>query len=313
MPEKGIKLSPREEILTYEEILLIADIMAQLGIRKIRLTGGEPLLRENILELTSGLSRIDGVKSLSITTNGILLEEYLEGLKEAGISGINISLDSLDPEKYRKITRGGDVNKVIRSVDKAIGMGFESLKINVVLGSFLDPEDIRDFLRWADDKVLDIRFIEMMPVSGLDQVECSSKNISIGMPEKGIRVESILKIMESAGDIKKVNKIKGYGPAEYYRLKGSRGNIGLIRNEERSCCWCNRIRITPMGLLKLCLFSGESLDLKKKIRQGVSEKKIKDDIISFIKKKPKDRNTTEIDCKPEEKNKIPGLMNKIGG
>jgi cyclic pyranopterin phosphate synthase len=133
------------------------------------------------------------------------------------------------------------------------------------------------------------------------------------MPEKGIRVESILKIMESAGDIKKVNKIKGYGPAEYYRLKGSRGNIGLIRNEERSCCWCNRIRMTPLGLLRLCLFSGESLDLKKKIRQGVSEKKIKDDIISFIKKKPKDRNTGDIDCKPEERNKIPGLMNKIGG
>jgi cyclic pyranopterin phosphate synthase len=242
-----------------------------------------------------------------------LLEEYLKGLKEAGIRGINISLDSLDPKKYRKITRGGDMRKVIRSIDKAISMGFESLKINVVLGSFLDAEDIRDFLRWSDDKGLDIRFIEMMPVTGLDQVECSSKNISGDIPERGYGIDSILKIMESVGDIEKVNEIKGYGPAEYYRLKGSRGNIGLIRNEERNCYWCNRIRMTPLGLLRLCLFSSGSLDLKKKIRQGVSEKKIKDDIISFIKKKPKDRNTGDIDCKPEERNKIPGLMNKIGG
>ena len=119
--------------------------------------------------------------------------------------------------------------------------------------------------------------------------------------------------MEEAGEVEKSDEIKGHGPAEYYRIKGSRGNIGLIRNEEERCYWCNRVRITPQGFLKLCLFSGASLDLKKSIRQGVSEKKIKDDIINFIKKKPKDRNTGDLDCKPDERNKIPGLMNKIGG
>ena len=137
MPEKGIRLAGREELLTYEEILKMVGILAQLGIRKLRLTGGEPLLRDNILDLISGLSRIQGIEKLSITTNGILLDKYLEGLKQAGISGINISMDSLDPVKYSEITRGGQLDKVTAALERALGMGFESIKINAVLGSFL--------------------------------------------------------------------------------------------------------------------------------------------------------------------------------
>lgn len=313
MPEKGIRLARREDLLTYEEMLIIANIMAQLGIRKIRLTGGEPLIRENITGFISKLSLIKDIKKISITTNGILLGKYLEGLKEAGVSGINISLDSLDPEKYRKITRGGEMKNVTGVIEKAVGMGFESIKVNVVLGNFLDINDVRDFIAWVDEKGLDVRFIEMMPVFGLDQVECSSKIIPGDIPEKKVVINTILKAMKETGEVQKVSEIRGHGPAEYYRIKGSRGTIGLIRNEEKNCFYCNRVRITPLGKLKLCLFSEAGLDLKKSIRQGVSEKKIKDDIIGFIKRKPKDRNAEDIDCKPEERNKIPGPMNRIGG
>ena len=313
MPEKGIHLAKKKELLTYEEILKIVNVLAQLGIRKLRLTGGEPLLRDNILDFISGFSCIEGMERISITTNGVLLNRYLEGLKRSGISGINISVDCLDPEKYGMITRGGDLDRVLEAVEGALEMGFESIKINVVLSSFLEDNDIRDFIRWSMEREMDIRFIEMMPVSELDLVECNSKNISGKMVKESIGFDSIFDIMQEFGDISPLKDARGFGPAVYYRIKGSRGNIGLIQNQKESCFYCNRIRITPLGQLRLCLFSDVGLDLKKSLRSRVSEKKIKDDIIDFIKKKPRDRDTGIIDCRKEDRNKVPDLMNRIGG
>ncbi|MCG9479219.1 MAG: GTP 3',8-cyclase MoaA [Actinomycetia bacterium] len=313
MPEKGIRLAGREEVLTYEELLKVVDILAQLGIRKLRITGGEPLLRDNILGLISGISRIEGIEKISITTNGILLSKYLEGLRQAGISGINISMDSLDPVKYSKITRGGQLYKVITALERALDMGFESIKINSVLGSFLGTGDIRDFIKWSIEKKIDIRFIEMMPVALLEEVECTSKNILKTRTHESIPADTIFDVMKEFGEIESLKDKKGYGPAVYFKIKGAKGAIGLIRNQEESCFYCNRIRITPLGLLKLCLFSDNGLDLTRSIRHGVSEKNIKDDIIMFVNKKPKSRNSNNTGCSPEDKKKIPDLMNRIGG
>ena len=312
MPEEGIKLAGKNELLTYEEILRIAGIMGQLGISKLRLTGGEPLLREDILDLVSGLAEIENIKSISLTTNGVLLGKYLDHLYRLGIRSINISLDSLDGDNYREITRGGDIRKVTGAINKAIDMGFDRIKINVVVSNTLKPEDIEGFMKWSLEKPLDIRFIEMMPVMDLDRVECNAGPIARNRDQLQINMEQIFTIMEKYGPCHKLEEKRGFGPAKYYKIEGSRGHIGFIANDINSCFYCNRIRITPLGILRLCLFSGDGLDLKGMLRDEVSEKNIKNAIIDFIEKKPKDRNSNGV-CGPGEKSKIPGFMNKIGG
>ncbi|TET52432.1 MAG: GTP 3',8-cyclase MoaA [Actinomycetota bacterium] len=312
MPGEGIRLAGKDELLTYEEILKIVRIFGGLGIRKLRLTGGEPLLRDDILELVSGLAKLKDIESISITTNGILLEKYLEKLYRSGIDSTNISLDSLDGDNYREITRGGDMERVISAINKAVDIGFKRVKVNVVINSALKPEDIEGFIRWIMEKPLDIRFIEMMPVMDLDSVECSVSSIAEDQEQPRIDMDQILSIMEKYGPCRKLEEKRGFGPAEYYKIEGSRGNIGFIVNDINSCFYCNRIRITPMGILRLCLFSDDGLDLRKMLRGKVSENEIKNTIIDFIEKKPKDRNSNG-NCGPGEKSKIPGFMNKIGG
>lgn len=312
MPGEGIRLAGREELLTYEEILKTVKIFGDLGIRRLRLTGGEPLLRDDISELISGLSGLKDIEDISITTNGILLKKYLERLYRSGISGINISLDSLDGKRYRQITRGGDIKKVIDSINEAVGIGIKRVKVNVVLSSALKTEDIEGFVRWATEKPLDIRFIEMMPVMDIYSAECSTGSTMENVERPGIGMEQILSIMKKAGHCSKLDEKRGFGPAEYYKIDGSRGNIGFIKNDMDACFYCNRIRVTPMGILRLCLFSNEGLDLKEMLRGGFPEKNIKDAIISFIGEKPRDRNSSSS-CRPGGKSKIPGFMNRIGG
>jgi cyclic pyranopterin phosphate synthase len=182
----------------------------------------------------------------------------------------------------------------------------------VVLSSVLKTEDIEGFIRWVMEKPLDIRFIEMMPVMDIDSIECSAGSIMEDGEQPMIGMEQILSIMKKAGPYTKLDEKRGFGPAEYYKIEGSRGNIGFIKNDGDSCFYCNRIRITPMGILRLCLFSDEGLDLKEMLRGEFSENNIKTAIISFIEKKPKDRNSSSS-CRPGEKSRIPGFMNKIGG
>jgi cyclic pyranopterin phosphate synthase len=312
MPGDGIRLAGKDELLTYEEILKIVRILGELGIRKLRLTGGEPLLRDDILELISGLAKIKDIENISITTNGILLEKYLEQLYRSGIESVNISLDSLDRGNYREITRGGDIRRVISAINKAVDIGLKRVKVNVVISNALKTEDIERFIKWTMEKPLDIRFIEMMPVMDLDSVECSAGSKTGDGEQPRIDMDQILSIMKKYGPYRKLEEKRGFGPAEYYKVEGSRGNIGFIANDINSCFYCNRIRITPMGILRLCLFTSDGLDLKEMLRDEVSEKNIKDAIIDFIEKKPKDRNSNGV-CGPGEKSKIPGFMNKIGG
>jgi len=310
MPEKGIKLLDRRELLTFEEILRAVRILSELGIKKIRLTGGEPLLRDNILNLIEGIRNIPGIEDISLTTNGILLRKFLKDLYSAGIRKINVSMDSLDPKKYREITRGGDLTKVLEAIESSVEMGFESVKINVVLTSLFDQKDSLEFIKFAIEKPVSIRFIEMMSISGLDTVECSSNLINIDKPKVDIR--SIFESMNKFGKYSKIKEPLGFGPAVYYRINGSKGKIGFIINKRDSCFYCNRIRLTPSGNIKLCLFSSSEIDIKEELREGTDNERIKKLIKSFIKRKPKDRNSN-IKCEVGSDLKIASFMNKIGG
>jgi cyclic pyranopterin phosphate synthase len=310
MSEKGINLMDRRELLTFEEILEVVRILSELGIKKIRLTGGEPLLRDNILDLIQSIRSIPKIEDISLTTNGTLLDRFLKDIYRAGIRRINISMDSLDPKKYREITRGGDLSKVLAAVKRSIYMGFESVKINVVLTSLFDCEDSLEFIKLAMEEPVSVRFIEMMPISGLDTVECSSNLINIDKPKVDIR--SIFESMNKFGKYRKIKEPLGFGPAVYYRINGSKGKIGFIINKRESCHYCNRIRLTPKGTIKLCLFSSSELDIKKELRGGSDSDRMKKIIRDFVRGKPKDRNHN-MSCKRKNDLQIGSSMNKIGG
>ena len=312
MPEKGIKLLDKRELLTFGEILKVVKILSGLGIKKIRFTGGEPLLRDNIIELINDIKNIAGIEDLAITTNGILLGRFLKDLHKAGIRRINISMDSLDPEKYRMITRGGDLQEVLEVIEDSMEMGFESIKINTVLTGLLDRKDSLDLIKFALEKPVSIRFIEMMPVSGLDTIECGS-NLYRSTGKARINMESILRSMGEFGKVRSVKESERYGPAIYYKIDGGKGRIGFIVNESKICFYCNRIRLTPKGTLRYCLFSERELDIKRKLRDdGFDDESIRAMLKGFIKKKPKDRNYN-ISCKRENEFKIDSSMNEIGG
>jgi len=309
MPSKGIKLLEKDQLLTLEEIIKAVSILSQLGIKKVRLTGGEPLVRENILELIEGIKNISQIEDVSITTNGILLNKFLKDIYRLGIKRINISIDSLDKKKYTQITRGGELSRVLEAVDNAIEMGFRSIKINTVITQKFDLDDAQRFIELATAKPVSVRFIEMMNIPGTD-VECSRSTIGVQKP--GVSIEDIYKYINGQDRYYPIKEPLGFGPAVYYASDESKGNIGFIVNSKDYCSFCNRIRLTSKGALKLCLFSEVELDIKKELRQGTGSERIKKMIAGYIKNKPQNRNGNSCFINGREL-KIPGFMNKIGG
>ena len=309
MPEDGVKSLDRDQLLTYEELIRIINILAGVGIKKIRLTGGEPLLRSNLISFISNVSKIEGIENISLTTNGILLQKYAYQLYKAGVKGLNVSLDSLDQEKYKIITRGGSINRVIQGIDEIIRLGFDPIKINVVLTNIIEQKDIIDFIHFSMKKSVIVRFIEMMPVIGLTDIECN-KNITT--PDKPIiKLDDIFSLMGEFGNYIREEKTIGYGPAVYYKSSEGKGKIGLILNEKSSCSNCNRIRLTPRGGIKLCLFSSMEWDLRESIRKGCSDEEIRNNIMEYIKVKPVNREYEQV--KNNGVSKISHFMSKIGG
>ena len=302
MPSGGIKLIDRKEIMSFEEILKAASILSEMGIRKIRITGGEPLVRNGIIDLIKQLKRIENINDISITTNGILLNEYLDDLYKIPVQGINISLDTLDRQKYKEITRGGEINQVLDAISNSINIGIKSVKINVVITSLLDEEDITGLAAMTLNKPVHVRFIEMMQPAG-----------SNGSSET---VECIFFVMKKIGEYHAVNDKIGNGPALYYKFNKARGSIGFIINDKNLCSYCNRIRLTSYGTIRLCLFSEKEYDIKKKIRDNYCADNIKPEIAEFVKAKPENR---EDSCRYDNKDKVPinfklkDFMNRIGG
>lgn len=284
-----------ENILSNEEIYKIAKEAAKLGIRKARLTGGEPLVRKGIVELIKKINSIDGIEEICLTTNGILLEENIDELYKSGLRKVNISLDTLNKEKYNKITRGGDINKVINAIDKCLDYGIV-VKLNVVIIKGINDDEILDLMNLTLDKKVDVRFIELMPIGEGKKFEGLS-NEYIKDYIKRLNIDFDYEIRESKD-----------GPAKYIKLKNSLGRVGFISPMSNCFCEdCNRIRITTEGTLKQCLNWKSGINLKKAVNSN-SEEELKKIIEKSIYNKPE-----KYLFKEESKDKEEKFMNEIGG
>ena len=265
MPQAG--LPPRGEPLTADELVAIAQAAATCGINKIRLTGGEPLTRPDILPVCERIARIPGITSLCMTTNGTRLTAMAQALRNAGVTRLNLSLDTLKPERYRAITRGGSLEQVLAGLEAALAAGFERVKINCVLIGGVNDDEVLDFVALTVQKPVDVRFIELMPMG-----EC------VDWPtECFISADTVLE------KCPQLMPIGGEGVAQRYRLADSLGAVGLIRPMSHAFCGdCDRIRVTADGMLKPCLHSGTEISLRNLtgqalidgIARGIGEKPV---------------------------------------
>ena len=313
MPPEGVTNVPHEEVLTLEEILRIVGIMEQLGIRKVRLTGGEPMVRKNLLWLVGQMHKLPGIEEIAMTTNGTMFAEQAENYRKAGLTAVNISLDTLDPQRFFDITgcramgntmAGGTmqgcgvpegVDHVLQSINEALKQNLR-VKINCVPCVEMNGEDIESMAGLARDKKLDVRFIELMP-------------IGCGREYTGISSEEILARLERAyGPANAVERHRNMaagaggeiydgipgdtnrntdGPAQYYQFPGFAGRIGFISPiSHKFCKECNRIRLTCEGRLKLCLHYDRGLELKPLLRGGASDEEIRERILAALQEKP---------------------------
>lgn len=267
MPEYGIVKKRHDEILTEEEIIFAVNAAASVGIEKIRITGGEPLIKPNIISICSKIAKVPGIKELCITTNGIFLLEKAGALKNSGVKRINISLDTLNPKKYEYITRTGSLEKAISGIEAAVNCGFEKVKINAVLIKGFNDDEIISLANLTYKYPVDVRFIELMPMNDNFFYER----------------ENFLSCSEVLKKFPDIEKISVDGVAEIFHLKNSLGNIGMIRTVSKNfCSECNRLRLTADGKIKPCLHTSEEISVK-----GMSEKEMKEAFIKAIATKPK--------------------------
>jgi cyclic pyranopterin phosphate synthase len=299
MPQEGIPLIPHEEILTYEEMLRIVRVFATEGISKVRLTGGEPLVRKGITEFISRLSKIEGIEDLSLTTNGVLLKEFAQDLKKAGLKRINISLDSLRKERFYQITRRDDFDPVWAGIEEALRVGLSPIKINMVAIKELNDDEVESFAQLTFDLPLTVRYIEYMP-SGNGE-EWKEDDI-LTIPQIKSRLEKVGKLIPIPSD-------RWDGPAKRYRIEGAIGEIGLIGAvSSHFCDECNRLRLTPDGKIRTCLFSDEEIDVKEILRGGGSDRDLKERLLLALKAKPERHHINTHQFKKCQRN-----MSAIGG
>jgi cyclic pyranopterin phosphate synthase len=275
MPQKDFSWRPRDEILSYEEITRLAKIFVGLGIEKIRLTGGEPLVRPQIETLISLLSKIDGLKKISLTTNGILLGEKLDLLKGAGLRSVNVSLDTLLPERFKLITGVEKLKQVQASLKAAHDEGFE-VKINTVVMRGYNDSEIEDFAKLALTQDFTVRFIEFMPLDGShiwDQKKVVKK------------CEMIERINKNVAELQPLNN-SPTDPARLYTFKGGKGTVGFIPSmSEPFCSACDRVRLTSDGKFLTCLFEQPTYDVRALLRAGKSDTEIEDYIVGCYRRK----------------------------
>jgi cyclic pyranopterin phosphate synthase len=257
---------PRSEVLTYEEIQRLVQIAASLGISKVRLTGGEPLLRADLVELVRMISGIEGIDDISLTTNGVLLGKYTDDLKRAGLARVNVSLDTLKESKFREITGKDNLKEVLAGIEAARRAGLEPVKINMVVLPGINDDEIIDFARLTDNEGWHVRFIEFMPL-------VPSQAQSFGtVPASEIQE----RIKKALGNLEPHAGKTGNGPARYYRLPDSKGTIGFITPmTEHFCQSCNRLRLTSDGQLRPCLLDDDEVNLKEALRNGANTGELK--------------------------------------
>ena len=304
MPEEGLCMTKHEDILTYDEIRRLCSIFVSLGIKHVKLTGGEPLVRRNVPELVRNLKELSGIETVTLTTNGVLLEAMVEELVQSGIDGVNVSLDTLNEEEYTRMTRVNALSSVQRGIDKILSYGIP-VKINCVTIKHKDSNsedrkaELLQIAELAKNRKLDIRFIELMP-------------IGLGKEYDFIREEEIKVLLtEQFGALQPCGERLGSGPSHYYSLEGFCGRIGFISAMSHQFCEsCNRIRLTAQGYLKTCLQYHTGVDARELLRnQNVDDDMIADVIRQAINEKPEGHHFSECDIRHEERD----CMSQIGG
>lgn len=296
MPKDGIQHIPHTEILTYDEIVRICRSMTRLGIRKIKLTGGEPLVRKDCACLVHMLKELPGIEKVTLTTNGTLLSEQMTELAKAGIDAINISLDTLDPEQFAQITRRQNLENVLEGLKIALAYPQINLKINCV--PFNQTQNLLEVASLARKHPIHVRFIEMMP-------------IGYGKEHAFLEEDSIIALLEDAyGPLKPVHEKYGNGPSHYYEIEGFQGKIGFISAmTHKFCHQCNRVRLTADGFLKACLQYQTGTDLKHLLRSNCTDETLLETISQVIKNKPVSHHFQDEKTKTDEVR----AMSQIGG
>ncbi|MEF9925421.1 MAG: GTP 3',8-cyclase MoaA [Eggerthellaceae bacterium] len=274
MPEEGVDQLAHKDILRIEEIERAVRVAASMGITRIRLTGGEPLVRKGVVDLVRNIAQTPGIQDVSLTTNGILLPKMAADLKAAGLTRVNISLDTLDAAQFAFITRRGKLEDTLAGIDAALAVGFKPVKINAVAVRSL-KQDYLAFAKLSLDRPLHVRFIEYMPVG-----ESSGADGCGWGPQDVVPTEELIDIIDAAaraaglGPLVPADKDRpiGGGPARYYQFEGAQGTVGFISPLSRHfCSECNRLRLTADGEIRPCLFSDDEFDLKEALREGSDE------------------------------------------
>ncbi len=265
MPERGLPWLPKGDILSYEEIVSLVEAAASVGVSKIRISGGEPLIRRNLDRLIAAIHRTAGIEDIALSTNGLLLEEQIDALVDAGLRRVNISLDTLDPAAFERIARRPGLDRVLRGIDAAIDRGLAPVKINVVVMRGENDKEIEAFAQWTRERAVFVRFIELMPVH---------ENLGIAR-DAYISSDEILERVQRIGDLRAVTGPGGNGPALYFAFEGAPGAVGVISPLSHDYCErCNRVRLTADGRLRLCLFGDHEIDLRTPLRSGATRDEI---------------------------------------
>jgi cyclic pyranopterin phosphate synthase len=305
MPEEGVSWLPRKEILSYEEIVSVVEAAAACGVNKIRITGGEPLVRKSLPDLIDKIARVPGITDLSMTTNGTLLADHVSDLKAAGLRRVNVSLDTLDPEKFRRISRRGELASVLEGIAAAEAVNLSPVKLNMVVLKGINDDEIEAFAALTSRLRVQVRFIEVMPVAEVR--DCAAKPNSMNHVS-GVEVRA--RIERRLGRLLPVVTDGSHDPAQVWRIPGSTGTLGFIDAMSSAfCARCNRLRLTADGKLRSCLLQGGELDIRSILRSGDQTGSIRKRLASAFRKAAHD--------KPEfyslGSGAAPGAMNRIGG
>lgn len=299
MPEEGIVKRAHSNILTLEEIFEIVNVCAGLGTDKIRITGGEPLVRKGLAGLIEKIAALEGIKDLAITTNGSLLKGYARELKEAGLNRINISLDTMNEKKYEYVTRGGRLKDVLEGIHEALKVGLVPIKINTVLAKDFNEDEIGSFIRLTESLGIDVRFIELMPIG-----HAASFASEHYLPNSAV--------LERFKELEPMETGDKSSPAMYYKLPGAKGRVGFINPISRNfCSSCNRLRLMADGKLKPCLHSDLEIDVKgilRGLKAGDKQMALEKAVAEAIQAKPGHHTLNDLYNKPIERD-----MYTIGG
>lgn len=269
MPDRGLQWLPRADILSYEEITQLVRAAAAVGVRSIRLSGGEPLIRKDLPRLVEAIAAIEGIEDIALSTNGLLLREQIDGLVSAGLKRVNVSLDTLQEQRFAEIARRPGLDRVLSGIEAAVAHGLSPVKINCVVMRGKNDDEIAAFAQWTKERAVYVRFIELMPVH---------ENLDV-QRDTYMSADEILERVRAIGELEPAAGPGGNGPARYFAFPGAPGALGVISPLSHDYCErCNRVRLTASGRLRLCLFGDYEIDLRTPLRAGASQ----DDIAEIL-------------------------------